>query len=102
MTEPLSQLFWFATATKIVALILGAFIVYLAYRGFRRNRSRPLFYVAVGFALITGGTIAEGILYVVVGSIGSVLSLLVAITVGTAITVLGFATIIYSIYTVKD
>ena len=102
MTEPLSQLFWFATVTKIVALILGAFIVYLAYRGFRRNRSRPLLYVAVGFALITGGTIAEGILYVVVGSIGSVLSLLVAITVGTAITVLGFATIIYSIYTVKD
>lgn len=102
MVEPFSELFWFATAVKIVALILGAFIVHLAYRGFRRNRSRPLFYVSVGFALITGGTIAEGILYVIVGSIGSVLSLLVAITVGTAITVLGFAAIIYSIYTVKD
>jgi hypothetical protein len=97
MTEPLSQLFWFATATKIVALVLGAFIVYLAYRGFTRNRSRPLLYVAVGFALITGGTIAEGILYVILGS-----ELLAAIAAGTVITVLGFAAIIYSIYTVKD
>ena len=65
MTEPLSELFWFTTVTKIVALVLGAFIVFLAYRGFRRNRSRPLFYVAVGFALITAGTIVEGILYVI-------------------------------------
>jgi len=97
MTEPLSQMFWFATATKIAALVLGVFIVYLAYRGFRRNRSRPLLYVAVGFALITGGTIAEGILYVILGS-----QLLAAITAGTAITVLGFAAIIYSIYVVKD
>ncbi len=97
MIDLLSQMFWFATATKIAALVLGAFIVYLAYRGFTRNRSKPLLYVAVGFALITAGTIAEGILYVVLGS-----QLLTAITAGTAITVLGFAVIIYSIYAVKD
>jgi hypothetical protein len=71
-----------------MALILGAFIVYLAYRGFRRNRSRPLLYVAVGFALITAGTIAEGLLYVIIGS-----ELLTAIATGTAITVLGFLAI---------
>jgi hypothetical protein len=97
MIEPFSQLFWLVTGAKIVALLLGAFIVYLAYRGFRRNRSRPLFYVAVGFALITAGTIAEGLLYVIIGS-----ELLTAIAVGTTITVLGFVAIIYSIYAVKD
>lgn len=97
MIEPLSGLFWFTTITKIVALILGAFIVYLAYKGFRRNRSRPLLYVAVGFALITAGTIAEGLLYVIIGS-----ELLTAIATGTTITVLGFLAIIYSIYAVKD
>jgi len=97
MIDLFSQMFWIATATKIVALVLGAFIVYLAYRGFTRNRSKPLLYVAVGFALITAGTIAEGILYVILGS-----QLLMAITAGTAITVLGFAAIIYSIYAVKD
>ena len=97
MNELFSPLFWFTTVTKIVALVLGAFIVYLAYTGFRRNRSKPLFYVAVGFALITLGTLTEGLLYVIIQS-----ELLTAIAVGTVITVLGFVSIIYSIYSVKD
>jgi uncharacterized membrane protein (DUF441 family) len=97
LNELLSPLFWFTTAAKIIALVLGAFIVYLAYRGFRRNRSRPLFYVAVGFALITGGTLVEGLLYVIIQA-----ELLAALAVGTVITVLGFVAIIYSIYSVKD
>jgi hypothetical protein len=81
---------------------LGAFIVYLAYKGFRRNRSQPLLYVSAGFALITLGTLIEGILYVVVGSVASLTDLLTAMAVGTAVTILGFVTIIYSIYSVKD
>ena len=92
----ISQIFWLATLTKVVALILGAFIVYLAYKGYKRNSSKPLLYVALGFALITAGTIAEGILYVMLGS-----GLLSAIATGTAVTVLGFVAIIYSIYSVK-
>jgi len=92
----ISQIFWLATLTKVVALILGAFIVYLAYKGYKRNSSKPLLYVALGFALITAGTIAEGILYVMLGS-----ELLSAIATGTAVTVLGFVVIIYSIYSVK-
>lgn len=97
MSQVFTELFWFATATKIIALILGAFIVYLAYRGYRRNRSQPLLYVALGFALITAGTIAEGILYVILGS-----DLLAAIAAGTAITILGFMAIIFSIYSARD
>ncbi|MGA3108761.1 MAG: hypothetical protein ABSD99_04805 [Candidatus Bathyarchaeia archaeon] len=92
----LSQIFWVTTLTKIVALILGGFIVYLAYKGYKRNSSKPLLYVALGFALITAGTIAEGILYVLLGS-----ELLSAIAAGTAVVVLGFVVIIYSIYSVK-
>ena len=91
-----SQLFWLTTLTKVVALILGAFIVYLAYKGYKRNSSKPLLYVALGFALITAGTIIEGILYVMVGS-----ELLSAIATGTTVMVLGFVVIIYSIYSVK-
>ena len=92
----LSQIFWVTTLTKVVALILGAFIVYLAYKGYKRNSSKPLLYVALGFALITAGTIAEGVLYVLLGS-----ELLSAIATGTALVVLGFVVIIYSIYSVK-
>ena len=96
MAELFSQLFWFATLAKLVALVLGTFIVYLAYRGYRRNRSKPLLYVALGFGLITAGTVAEGVLYVILGS-----QLLAAIATGTAVTVIGFIVIIYSIYSVK-
>jgi len=92
----LSPIFWLTTLTKVVALILGAFIVYLAYKGYKRNSSKPLLYVALGFALITAGTIVEGILYVMLGS-----ELLNAIATGTTVTILGFAVIIYSIYSVK-
>ena len=92
----LSQIFWLTTFTKVIALILGAFIVYLAYKGYKRNSSKPLLYVALGFTLITAGTIVEGILYVILGS-----ELLNAIATGTIIMVLGFVVIIYSIYSVK-
>ena len=92
----LSQIFWLTSFAKVVALILGAFIVFLAYKGYKRNSSKPLLYVAIGFALITAGTVAEGILYVILGS-----ELLSAMATGTAIMVLGFVVIIYSIYSVK-
>jgi hypothetical protein len=92
----LTQLFWFATATKVAALLMGSFIVYLAYKGYKRNASKTLLYAALGFCLITAGTIAEGILYVLVGS-----DLLASTATGTTITVLGFAAIIYSIYSTK-
>jgi hypothetical protein len=92
----LSGIFWFATATKVVALGLGAFIVYLAYMGYRRNASKPMLYAALGFALITAGTIIEGILYVLLGT-----ELLAATATGTVVTILGFITVIYSIYSTK-
>ena len=92
----LSQIFWITTLTKIIALILGTFIVYLAYKGYKRNTSKPLLYVALGFALITAGTIAEGILYVLLGS-----ELLSSMATGTTVMVLGFVVIIYSIYAFK-
>jgi uncharacterized membrane protein (DUF441 family) len=91
-----SDMFWFATVAKIIALALGAFIVYLAYMGYRRNTSRPLLFAALGFAFITAGTIIEGILYVLLGT-----ELLAATATGTLVTILGFVTVIYSIYSTK-
>ena len=91
-----SGLFWFATVTKVVALVLGLFIVYLAYLGYRRNASKPLLYAGLGFALITAGTITEGMLYVLLGT-----ALLAATATGTIVTILGFIAIIFSIYATK-
>ena len=91
-----SQVFWIASIVKVVALFLGAFIVYLAYKGYRRNASKPLLYVALGFGLITAGTLLEGLMFVMLGS-----DILEAVAIGTVLTAVGFAAIIYSVYAVK-
>ncbi|ELZ96989.1 hypothetical protein C440_04408 [Haloferax mucosum ATCC BAA-1512] len=37
----------------LVAIAMGLFIVFQAYRGYRRNQSQPMLYLAIGFALLT-------------------------------------------------
>jgi hypothetical protein len=97
-----SELDWFVTIIKVVALVFGAYIVYLAYEGYRRNSSRPLLFVALGFALITGATVIEGILYVVIAPLRDPISnLLLALLASTTITLIGFIAIIYSVYSAK-
>ncbi|WP_436925828.1 DUF7521 family protein [Halosimplex amylolyticum] len=34
--------------------LLGLYVAYQAYRGYRRNDSRPMLFIAVGFAVIMG------------------------------------------------
>jgi hypothetical protein len=41
-------------ASESLSLLLGLAISYIAYRGYRRNQSRPMLFVAVGFVLIVG------------------------------------------------
>jgi len=41
-------------AYELVGAALGLFITYLAYRGYRRNDSRPMLYLALGFGIIFG------------------------------------------------
>ena len=96
MVRVFAEMDWIVTIVKLVALVLGAFIVYLAYKGYSRNASKPLLYVALGFALITAATMVEGILYVMIGS-----DLLTALVISTLITVIGFGAIIYSVYSAK-
>jgi hypothetical protein len=101
MVRVFGDLDWITSIVKTIALILGTFIVYLAYKGYRRNNSKPLFFVALGFALITAGTIAEGVIYIFFVSSSAISDLLIAVATGTVVTVMGFLIIIYSIYTAK-
>ncbi len=39
---------------ELVGAALGLFIAYQAYRGYRRNDSRPMLFLSLGFALILG------------------------------------------------
>lgn len=40
-------------ATTLGAMVLGLFIAFQAYRGYRRNRSRRMLFLALGLALLT-------------------------------------------------
>lgn len=51
-------------AYELVGAALGVFIAYLAYRGYRRNRSRPMLFVSLGFALALGVPLALTVVYV--------------------------------------
>ena len=42
------------TVSELLSVALGLAISYLAYLGYRRNRSRPMLFIALGFALILG------------------------------------------------
>lgn len=60
---------WVATfvqATDVLSAIIGLFIAYQAYRGYRRNDSRPMLVIAVGFALALAVPFLLVVLYVAV------------------------------------
>lgn len=78
---------------KIITMILGFLIAYQAYRGYRRNHSQPMLFVAIGFSFISFGAIIEGILFDVVG-----LTLSVAGTVATSIVAMGMLSVLYALY----
>ncbi len=39
---------------NLITAIVGLLIAYQAYRGYRRNQSRPMFFIALGFILTVG------------------------------------------------
>jgi hypothetical protein len=50
-------------AYEFVGAAIGVFIAALAYRGYRRNDSRPMLFVAIGFALALGVPLVIGVGY---------------------------------------
>lgn len=78
---------------KLAVMLIGFFIAYQAYLGFRRNDSPAMFYLAIGFVLISIGTATEGILFEVVE-----LDIFLAGAIQTAITAAGMLLILYSLY----
>ena len=82
--------FAFAAATAVA----GLFVAYQAFRGYRRNGSRPMLYLAVGIVLLTAvpvganavltvltaATDAEIVLAITAAHLAGVLSVLYALT----------------------
>jgi len=67
-------------AVTLLALVLSLAIVFQAYRGYRRNRSQPMLWLAVGLVLLT------------------VVPFVISLTVASAGTALGFGPVVYAYY----
>ena len=80
-------------ALKLVIVVLGTVLVYLGIKGYRRNRSKDMIFLSLGFALITAGSVAAGILFEFLGFQLTDVSIVESIMV-----IAGFASLIYSIY----
>jgi uncharacterized membrane protein len=80
-------------ATQTVTLLLGGLITYFSYSAYRRTELPALRALAIGFAIVTLGSIAGGVMNIIVGQ-----RLLDSLLVESVLTAIGFATITYSLY----
>lgn len=59
-------------AVTLIAMVLGLYIVFQAFRGYRRNGSRQMLYLALGLGLVT---VAPFALSIAAASLGDTLGL---------------------------
>lgn len=80
-------------AAKLVVLLFGLLIASKAYRGYIRHGSSAMLYLAVGFTLISIGTVIEGFLFEILQA-----ELHLAGAIQTTIAAGGMLVILYSLY----
>jgi len=85
-------LLFLVIVTRLFSLVLGAAIVVLAYKGYRRSNSKSMIFLAIGLTLVTVGAFVEGVLF---EFFSFDINLIHAIE--STINVLGFLTILYSV-----
>ena len=90
-------------AFKTVTLLLGAVITYLAFKAYVRTQSHGLRLLALGFGVVTVGSLVAGI----VDQLFIVDQLLqvnghTALTIESGLTMVGFFIITYSLYETRQ
>ncbi|QLG48480.1 DUF7521 family protein [Natrinema halophilum] len=78
---------------KILTMGIGLMISLKGFQAYQRFGSEPMLFVAIGFAFISVGAVAEGILY---GEFG--LSISFAATLQTASVAIGLLFVLYPLY----
>ena len=89
MTELMSIIVVLKTAT----FILGGAITYFAFKAYHRTRSWSLQLLAIGFGIVTLGSMGAGLVDQIL-----LLSRELALVIESVLTVVGFAVIVYSLY----
>jgi hypothetical protein len=78
--------------TKTLILVLGGWISYLTYRAHRRTGDRSLWMLALGFGIVTLGTLLAGVVQQILG-----FSIAQALLINSVLVAVGFAFIAYSL-----
>lgn len=80
--------------SRAAILLLGGLITYYSYRAYQRTGSRSLRALAGGFFLVVTGSIIGGLMHTVMD-----IDVLLSLVVDSILTALGFALLLYSLYT---
>ncbi len=81
---------------RLIVVLLGSVLVYLSLKAHRRNGGNGFFLLSIGFALITTGAVAAGVLFEFF-----LFDIFGALTIESILTTLGLISIITSIYGIK-
>ena len=82
-----------------LTLVLGGLVTYFSFRAYRRTGSPALRSLAIGFGIVTLGSLFAGILDQILPLIYSDIDqFLFGVLVESWLTALGFAVIVYSLY----
>jgi hypothetical protein len=84
------------TVAQALILILGGVLVYYAAKSYRKMKSSAMMFLAIGFAFVTLGAAAAGVLYNLNPD------LVAAQAVQATSQVAGFVVIVYSLKGTKD
>jgi TRAP-type C4-dicarboxylate transport system permease small subunit len=93
--QPSGQVALALQAYELVGAAIGVFIAYLAYRGYRRNDSRPMLFVSLGFILALGLPLAMTLVYYALPLTGGQVALQVVIQ---TIEIVGLLCIVYGLW----
>ncbi|WP_135824682.1 DUF7521 family protein [Halorussus ruber] len=80
-------------ALKTITLVLGGLITYFAFKAYRRTGAQALRALALGFGTVTLGSLLAGVVDRLLDTAGTS-----ALVVESALTAVGFAIILYSLY----
>jgi branched-subunit amino acid ABC-type transport system permease component len=78
-------------------VILGAIVVYFSSKSFRRNKSKSMLFLAIGFAFVTAGAVVAGLLFELLQ-----FDIVAVETIQAVSQTVGFILIVYSILGTKD
>jgi O-antigen/teichoic acid export membrane protein len=81
-------------ALKTITLVLGGLITYFAFKAYHRTGARALRALALGFGTVTLGSLLAGVVDRLLQTASTA-----ALVVESALTAVGFAIVLYSLYT---